>query len=63
MFNSETERKIVDFIKKSPIGATSSDIARSVGLNRMTITKYLAVMIDFPNSYLAIYFLEKIIPK
>ena len=52
MFNLETERKIVDFIKKSPIGVTSSDIARSVGLNRMTITKYLAVireraLIDF----------------
>ena len=52
MFNSETERKIVDFVKKSPIGVTSSDIARSVGLNRMTITKYLAIirekaLIDF----------------
>ena len=52
MFNAETERKIVDFIRKSPIGVTSSDIARSVGLNRMTITKYLAVirekaLIDF----------------
>lgn len=52
MFNLETERKIVDFVKKSPIGVTSSDIARSVGLNRMTITKYLAIirekaLIDF----------------
>ena len=52
MFNSETERKIVDFVKKSPIGVTSSDIARSVGLNRMTMTKYLAIirekaLIDF----------------
>src|SRR3989344_416751 len=52
MFNAETESKIVDFIRKSPIGVTSSDIARSVGLNRMTITKYLAVirekaLIDF----------------
>src|SRR3989338_226002 len=43
MFNLETERKIVDFIKKSPIGVTSSDISRSVGLKRMTINKYLAV--------------------
>src|SRR3989344_6921853 len=52
MFNSETERKIVDVVKKSPIGVTSSDIARSVGLNRMTMTKYLAIireraLIDF----------------
>jgi len=52
MFNTETEKKIVDFIKKSPIGVTSSDIARNFGLNRMTITKYLAIikaktLIDF----------------
>ena len=44
MFNSEIERKIVDFIKKSPLGVTSSDIAGYLGLNRMTIAKYLAII-------------------
>jgi hypothetical protein len=52
MFNLEIENKIIDFIKKSPLGVTSSDIANYVGLNRMTITKYLAIikekaLIDF----------------
>jgi len=52
MFNRETENRIIDFIKKSPIGASSTEIAKSVGLNRMTITKYLAIikektLIDF----------------
>ncbi len=52
MFNADTENKIVDFIKKSPLGVTSNDIARYIGLNRMTITKYLAIikekaLIDF----------------
>ena len=52
MFNTDTENKIVDFVKKSPLGVTSNDIARYIGLNRMTITKYLAVikekaLIDF----------------
>ncbi|MFH0867746.1 MAG: hypothetical protein V1831_00370 [Candidatus Woesearchaeota archaeon] len=52
MFNLEIENKIIDFVKKSPIGVTSSDIANYIGLNRMTITKYLAIikeraLIDF----------------
>ena len=52
MFNLEIERKIVDFIKKGPIGVTSSEIANYIGLNRMTMTKYLAInkekaLIDF----------------
>jgi len=52
MFNLEIEKSIVNFIKKSPIGVTSTDIAKFVGLNRMTITKYLAIikekaLIDF----------------
>ena len=52
MFNLEIEKKIVDFVKNSPIGVTSRDIASYVGLNRMTITKYLAIikqrtLIDF----------------
>ena len=52
MFDTDTENKIVDFVKKSPLGVTSNDIARYIGLNRMTITKYLAIikekaLIDF----------------
>ena len=52
MFNLEIEKKIIDFIKKGPLGVTSSDIANYSGLNRMTITKYLAIikekaLIDF----------------
>ena len=52
MFNLEIEKKIIDFIKKGPIGVTSSDITHYIGLNRMTITKYLAIikekaLIDF----------------
>jgi|TARA_Y100000310_G_scaffold292645_1_gene321572 hypothetical protein len=52
MFNSEIEKKIIDFIKKGPLGVTSSDIASYLSLNRMTITKYLAIikekaLIDF----------------
>lgn len=44
MFNSEIEKKIVNFIKNSPLGVTSSDIAHYLGLNRMTIAKYLAII-------------------
>tara|TARA_Y100000310_G_scaffold4909_1_gene5800 strand:- start:1040 stop:1666 length:627 start_codon:yes stop_codon:yes gene_type:complete len=52
MFNLEIEKKIIGFVKKSPIGVTSNEIARYVGLNRMTMTKYLAIikeraLIDF----------------
>ena len=52
MFDIDPENKIVDFIKKSPLGVTSNDIARYLGLNRMTMTKYLAIikekaLIDF----------------
>jgi len=52
MFNLEIEKKIIEFVKKGPLGVTSSEIANYVGLNRMTITKYLAIikeraLIDF----------------
>ena len=52
MFNYEIEKKVVDFIKKSPLGVTSSEITSYIGLNRITMTKYLAVirqkaLIDF----------------
>ena len=44
MFNREIEEKIIDFIKNSPLGVTSQDIAVYLGLNRMTIAKYLAII-------------------
>ena len=44
MFNDEIQGKIIDFIKKSPIGVTTSEIAKYLGLNRMTIVKYLAII-------------------
>jgi len=44
MFNSDIENKIVNFIKNSPLGVTSSDVAHYLGLNRMTIAKYLAII-------------------
>jgi len=52
MFDSKIEKKIINFIKKSPLGVTSSEIGKFLGFNRMTITKYLAIikekaLIDF----------------
>ncbi len=52
MFQKDIEKKIIDLIKKSPIGVTSSEIARYMGISRITITKYLAIikeksLIDF----------------
>lgn len=44
MLNLEIEKKIVSFIKNSPLGVTSSDVAHYLGLNRMTIAKYLAII-------------------
>src|SRR3989338_1843528 len=52
MFDSDIEKKIVSFIKKSPLGVTSSEIAKYLDVNRMTLAKYLEVikaraLIDF----------------
>ncbi len=52
MFEKDTEKRIIDFIKNSPIGVTSSEIAKYLGISRITMTKYLAVikektLIDF----------------
>lgn len=44
MFDFEIEKKIVKFIKESPIGVTSSEVAKYLNVNRMTMTKYLAVI-------------------
>lgn len=52
MTQKDIENRIIEFIKKSPIGVTSSEIARYLGISRITITKYLAIfkekaIIDF----------------
>ena len=44
VFTTDIQQKIIDFIKRSPIGVTSSEIAKYLGLNRMTIIKYLAII-------------------
>lgn len=52
MFDSEIEKKIVSFVKKSPLGVTSSELAKYLDINRMTLAKYLEIikaraLIDF----------------
>ncbi len=52
MFNSEIEKKIINFVKKSPIGVTSSELSKYLNINRMTLAKYLDIikektLIDF----------------
>jgi predicted ArsR family transcriptional regulator len=52
MFKGDIEKKIVEFVKKSPIGATSTEISKYLNINRITLAKYLSVikektLIDF----------------
>ncbi|HII69486.1 TPA: hypothetical protein HA270_06425 [Candidatus Woesearchaeota archaeon] len=52
MFDSSIEKKIVDFVKHSPLGVTSTELAKSLGINRITLSKYLDIirersLIDF----------------
>ena len=52
MFDSDIEKKIINFIKKSPLGVSSSEIAKYLDINRMTLAKYLEIikaraLIDF----------------
>ncbi|MBS3097860.1 hypothetical protein J4209_03655 [Candidatus Woesearchaeota archaeon] len=52
VFDSNIEEKIIEFVKKSPIGVTSSEIASYLNINRITLAKYLSVikertLIDF----------------
>lgn len=36
--------KIVSFLKKNIVGSTPSDISRRIGVNRMTVSKYLNIL-------------------
>jgi DNA-binding response OmpR family regulator len=42
--NEDIKRKIIDFLKDKNIGASSSEIAKGVNHNRITISKYLEIM-------------------
>ncbi|MEM4268246.1 MAG: response regulator [Candidatus Woesearchaeota archaeon] len=42
--NTEIKKKIIDFLKTTKYGASSSEISKSIGHNRVTVTKYLEIM-------------------
>ncbi len=42
--NKEIKDKIVDFLGKKDFGASSSEISKNTGHNRITVTKYLEIM-------------------
>ncbi len=42
--NEEIRNKIVEYIKTTKMGASSSEISKNIGHNRVTISKYLEVM-------------------
>jgi two-component system, OmpR family, alkaline phosphatase synthesis response regulator PhoP len=42
--NTEIKNKILEFLKTTKYGASSSEISKSIGHNRVTVTKYLEIM-------------------
>lgn len=42
--NPEIKNKIVAFLRKKKLGASSSEISKKIGHNRITVTKYLEIM-------------------
>ncbi len=42
--NENIKEKIISFLKKTKIGETSTDIAKQIGHNRLTVSKYLEVL-------------------
>jgi response regulator of citrate/malate metabolism len=40
----KTEQRIISILKKSSQDLTIDDISQKIGMNRITISKYLAVM-------------------
>jgi transcriptional regulator with PAS, ATPase and Fis domain len=44
MLNPETENKVLEFIVNSKEPLHSTDISKALGINRVTITKYLSVL-------------------
>lgn len=41
---TDTERVVLEYLKKQPMGATVTDIADKLGMSRTTTVKYLEVM-------------------
>lgn len=44
IMETDTERLVLDYLKKQPMGATVTDIADKLGMSRTTTVKYLEVM-------------------
>lgn len=44
LMETDTEKLILDFLKKQPMGATVTDIANRLNMSRTTTVKYLEVM-------------------
>jgi two-component system, OmpR family, alkaline phosphatase synthesis response regulator PhoP len=42
--NTEIRNKILEFLKTTKIGASSSEISKAIGHNRVTVSKYLEIM-------------------
>jgi DNA-binding response OmpR family regulator len=42
--NTEIKSKIVEYLKTTKIGASSSEISKNIGHNRITVSKYLEIM-------------------
>jgi len=42
--NTAIKSKILEYLKSTKIGASSSEIAKNIGHNRITVTKYLEIM-------------------
>ena len=41
---NEVEGKILNALKKSDLGLTIEQVSKEIGMNRITVSKYLAVM-------------------
>lgn len=44
MADSDVQNEITQFLEKQDIGASASDIAKGIGKNRITVSKYLEIM-------------------
>ncbi len=44
MLNQEIKDKVLEFVKARPHGCSSQDISKELGINRLTLTKYLSTL-------------------
>ena len=42
--NGEIKNKIIQLLKKTTIGESSTEIAKQIGHNRLTVSKYMGVL-------------------